>query len=132
MIPDDTAGRPLTPGEKAAIADLERRLLLSTRAPVRNLGVVPPARIGSGARRRPRPSPSRGPAAPLVALLGTACVLVALLAVVGVGVLGAVAVLVSVVATALAWSLLPARFGGPALSSLRLSRLRRRLPRRLR
>jgi hypothetical protein len=131
VIPDDTAGRPLTPGEKAAIADLERRLLLSTRAPVRNLAVVPPVRIGSGARRRPVPS-SRGPAVPLVALLGTACVLVALLAVVGVGVLGAVAVLVSVVATALGWSLLPARFGGPALSSLRLSRLRRRLPRRLR
>ena len=69
---------------------------------------------------------------PLVALLGTACMLVALLTVVGVGALGAVAVLVTFAATALAWSLLPARLGGPALSSLRLSRLRRRLPRRLR
>ena len=131
MIPDDTAGRPLTPGEKAAIADLERRLLLSTRAPVRNLALVRPAGGGSSARRRPGVA-ARGPAAPLVALLGTACVLIALLAVVGVGVLGAVTVLVSVVATALVWSLLPPRFGGPALSSLRLSRLRRRLPRRLR
>ena len=131
MIPDDTAGRPLTPGEKAAIADLERRLLLSTRAPVRNLALVRPVGGGSSARRRPG-APARGPAVPLVALLGTACVLVALLAVVGVGVLGAVAVLVSVVATALAWSLLPARFGGPARSSLRLSRRRSRLPRRLR
>jgi hypothetical protein len=131
VIPDDTAGRPLTPGEKAAIADLERRLLLSTRAPVRNLSLVRPVGGGSSARRRPGVAP-RGPAVPLVALLGTACVLVALLAVVGVGVLGAVAVLVTFAATALVWSLLPARLGGPAPSSLRLSRLRRRLPRRLR
>ncbi len=111
MIPDDTAGRPLTPGEQAAIADLERRLLLDDPVPVRDLPVAPPVRVGSPARRRPRtPVPS---AVPLVALLGTACLLIALLVVLGGGVLGALAVLLSVVATALVWPLLPPRWGGP-------------------
>ncbi len=111
VIPDDTAGRPLTPGEQAAIADLERRLLLDDPVPVRDLGVAPPVRVGSSARRRPGPSVQS--ALPLVALLGTACLLVALLVVVGGGLLGALAVLVSVVATALVWPLLPTRWGGP-------------------
>ncbi len=111
VIPDDTAGRPLTPGEQAAIADLERRLLLDNPVPVRDLTAAPPVRVGGATRRR-----SRGPrtsVAPMVALLATACLLVALLVVVGGGVLGATAVLVSTVATALVWPLLPARWGGP-------------------
>jgi hypothetical protein len=111
VIPDDTAGRPLTPGEQAAIADLERRLLLDDPVPVRDLAVAPPVRLGSSARRRPA-----APVAsvlPLAALLGTACLLVALLVVVGGGFLGAVAVLLSTVATALVWPLLPTRWGGP-------------------
>ena len=106
MIPDDRAGRPLTPREQAAIADLERRLLLAAAPP----------RPGSGARpvrlrRRSIPRPSS--LGPLVALLGTACVLVAVLAVIGGGLLGGAAVLVSVVATALVWPLVPVGLGGP-------------------
>ncbi len=111
MIPDDTAGRPLTPGEQAAIADLERRLLLDNPVPVRDLSVAPPVRVGSSVRRRVRTPVAS--VVPLVALLGTGCLLVALLVVIGGGVLGAAAVLVSVVATALVWPLLPTRWGGP-------------------
>jgi hypothetical protein len=122
VIPDDTAGRPLTPGEKAAIADLARRLLLETRPPVRNLAVGRPARFGSSVRRRSRTSADV--VGPLIALLAAACALVGLLAVIGAGPLGAAAVCVTVVATALVWLLLPARFGGPA----RPYRSRRRPP----
>jgi hypothetical protein len=110
VIPDDTAGRPLTPGERAAIADLERRLLLDAPAPVRDrVAVARPARFHGSTSRRPFASP----VVPLVALLGTGVLLVVLAAVVGTGLLGVVAVLVSVVATALAWPLLPAGLGGP-------------------
>jgi hypothetical protein len=125
VIPDDAAGRPLTPDEQAAIADLERQLLLDAPAPVRNLAVVRPVRVGDSARRRSLTPPAA--AGPLIALLATACTLMGLLGVIGVGVLGAAAVLVSVAATALGWSLLPARFGGPARRPL--YRRRGRLPR---
>jgi hypothetical protein len=128
VIPDDTAGRPLTPREQATIADLERQLLLDPPALVRNLAVVRPVRVGRSAGRRSLTSPMA--AVPLIALLATACALIGLLGVIGVGVLGAAAVLVSVAATALAWSLLPARFGGPARRPL--YRTRSRLPRRSR
>jgi hypothetical protein len=116
VIPDDTAGRPLTPREQAAIADLERRLL-DTRPPVRNLVGATAVRVGRPTRRRSVASSAT--VVPLVALLGVACVLVALLGVAGVGALGAAAVLVSVVATAMVWSLLPARFGGAGRSRRR-------------
>jgi hypothetical protein len=126
VIPDDTAGRPLTPGELAAIADLEQRLLLETRTPVRNLRGVRPVRVGRSGRLRSGISSRL--TLPLLALLVTACALIGLVAAVGAGLLGAASVLVSVVATALAWSLLPARFGGP----VRPYRLRGRLPRHFR
>ncbi len=110
VIPDDTAGRPLTPGERAAIDDLERRLLLGPPAPVHDrVAVARPVRVHGSTPRRPVASP----VVPLVALLGTGVLLVVLAAVVGTGLLGAVAVLVSVVATALAWPLIPAGLGGP-------------------
>lgn len=126
VIPDDGAGRPLTPDEQAAIADLERQLLLDAPAPVRNLAVVRPARLRGSARRRSLTPPAA--AGPLMALLATACALLGLLGVIGVGVLGTAAVLVSVAATAVVWSLLPARFGGPARRLLyrRRGRLRHR------
>lgn len=127
VIPDDTAGRPLTPREQAAIADLEQRLL-DTRAPVRNLVVAPPRRVGRPVRRRSLASSTA--VVPLVALLGVACVLIGLLCVVGGGVLGAAAVLGSIVATAMVWSLLPARFGGAGRSPRRTLRATGRLPRR--
>ena len=111
VIPDDTAGRPLTPGEQAAIADLERRFLLDAPAPGHDHPVVArPTRFGRARRRVVGRSTA---AVPLVALLGTAVVLVALVLVVGGGLLGDAAVLMSVVGTALVWPLLPARFGGP-------------------
>ena len=127
VIPDDTAGRPLTPGEQAAIADLERRLLLDTPAPTRNLAVARPVRVGRSVRRSASPPTA---AVPLIALLGTACLLIGLLGVIGVGLLGGVAVLVSVVATALVWPLLPARLGGPARPVRRAFGPRGRLSRR--
>ena len=111
VIPDDAAGRPLTPGEQTAIADLEQRLRLDT--------VVPGHEKPSGARpvrfgraRRRAVGRSAG-AVPLVALGITAVALFVLVVVVNAGLLGAAAVLVSVVATALVWPLLPAQFGGP-------------------
>ncbi len=110
VIPDDTAGRPLTPGERAAIADLERRLLLDAPPPVRDrVAVARPVRVHGSTPPRPVASP----VVPLVALLGAGVLLIVLAAVVGAGVLGAIAVLVSVVASALAWPLLPAGLGGP-------------------
>jgi hypothetical protein len=108
VIPDDAAGRPLTPGEQTAIADLERRLLLDT--------VVPGHDKPTGARfgRARRPVVEKPAAAvPLLALGVTAVGLLVVVVVVGAGLLGAAAVLASVVATALLWPLLPARVGGP-------------------
>ena len=102
VIPDDAAGRPLSPSELATIADLERRLLLESAAPVRG-------RAGSFRRRRWYRSAN---AAPLTVLLivGVALVVVAVL--MG-GLLCAGAVLLSVVVTAFAWPLLPRGLGGP-------------------
>ena len=100
MIPDDAAGRPLSPTELATIADLEQRLLgAPAPAPVR----------GTAPRRRWRRSAN---IVPLAALLGAGVVLVVVAALTG-GLLGAAAVLVSVVVTAFAWPLLPPRLGGP-------------------
>jgi hypothetical protein len=107
VIPDDRAGRPLTPREQAAIADLERRLLIDTPVPRTTSGARP---VRLRARRSVRRPSSL---APLVALLATACVLIAVLSVVGGGVLGGAAVLASVLATALLWPLVPVGLGGP-------------------
>ena len=124
MIPDDRADRPLTPGERAAIADLERRLLLDAPEP---------ARSHAGSRRvRAGGWWISAPASVAVALLGVAVVLVAVLVVAGGGVLGGVAVLASVVGTGLVWSLMPARFGGPVCRRWRPYRIRGRLPGRRR
>lgn len=123
VIPDDTAGRPLTPGELAAIADLEQRLLLETRAPVRNPDVARPGRVGR--RGRLRSGSHSTTVVSSLALLAAACVLIGVLVTIGVGVLGAASVLVSIVATAVVWAMLPARFGGP----VRPYRVRGRLPR---
>lgn len=116
VIPDDTAG-PLTPGERAAIADLERRLLLTTPVPGHD---------------RPRPTRLRAvrrqSALPIVALLATTCALVALVIAIGGGPLGTLAVVASVAGTAAVWPLLPARFGGPVRLPLRLLRPRNRRP----
>jgi hypothetical protein len=105
VIPDDAADRPLTPGERAVIADLERRLLLDSPTPRRMRGRATGFRTSA--------------AVPLVALLGTASVLVAVAAVAGAGVLGMTAVLASVVATALLWPRVPASLGGPMGSAAR-------------
>ena len=119
VIPDDTAG-PLTPGERAAIADLERRLLLTTPVP------------GHG---RPRPERLRAvvghqSSAPVVALLVAAVALVALALAVGGGLLGVAAVVASAAGSAVLWPLLPPRFGGPVRPPLGALRHRRRVPRR--
>jgi hypothetical protein len=112
VIPDDRAGRPLTPGEQAAIADLERQLLLDTPVPVRDHApVTRPVRVRPARSRRPAPSSES--ALPIVALLATTCLLVAVLSVTGGGLLGVAAVFTSVAGTALLWPLLPARLGGP-------------------
>ncbi len=111
VIPDDAAGRPLSPTELATIADLEQRLL-DAPAPARMRGYRP--------RRAWRRSANT---VPLAALLGAGVVLVVVAVLVG-GLLGAAAVLVSVVVTAFVWPLLPSGLGGP----LR----RRRLPRFIR
>jgi hypothetical protein len=126
VIPDDRAGRPLTPGEQAAIADLERRLLLDTPVPVRDrVPVVGPIRVRP--TRRPAARPSS--ATPLTALLGTACLLITVLSVTGGGLLGATAVLASVMGTALIWPLLPAGLGGPVRPARRPYQTRGQLPR---
>jgi hypothetical protein len=116
VIPDDAPDRPLTPGEQAVIADLERRLLLDT-PPAWDRGgtraaVARPVRSQLAGSRRVA-SPVATSALPLVTLLGVACLLVALLAVAGGGLLGSAAVLGSVVTTALVWPLLPTALGGP-------------------
>jgi hypothetical protein len=117
VIPDDTAGQPLTPGEQAAIADLERRLLLGTPPPVRD-------RITGSHPVRLRRSRSVQTAGPLLVLLGAAVLLVAVLVVERGGVLGVAAVLLSVVATALVWPLLPPALGGPVRPRRRLGGIR--------
>ena len=102
VIPDDAAGRPLSPSELAMIADLEQRLLLETPEPVR-----------ARARRSPRQRWHRSAnAAPLTALVVVGIPLVVVAMLTG-GLLGAGAVLLSVVVTAFAWPLLPRGVGGP-------------------
>lgn len=113
VIPDDAAGRPLSPSELAMIADLEQRLLLATPEPVR-----------ARARRSPRRGWYRSAnAAPLTALAVVGIPLVVVAALTG-GLLGAGAVLLSVVVTAFAWPLLPRGVGGP-LCPRRLTRFPR-------
>ncbi len=100
MIPDDAAGRPLSPTELATIADLERRLLDAPGSA---------SVLGGGPRRRlHRPAN----VVPLAALLGAGVVLMIAGVLVG-GLPGAAAVAVSVVAAAFTWPLLPPRLGGP-------------------
>ena len=111
VIPDDAAGRPLSPTELATIADLERRLL-DGPAPV---------------RRKPRAWFRSANGVPLAALLGAGVLLVVVTVLGGGGLLGVAAVIVSVVVTAFAWPLLPPTLGGPARPrrSLRIARLAR-------
>jgi hypothetical protein len=109
VIPDDAAGRPLSPTELATIADLERRLLVDTPIPDRVRGA------GRGWRRSANTTP-------LAALLVAGVLLMVVAGLAGAGLLGALAVLVSVVVTAFAWPLLPRGLGGPVRP--------RRLPRR--
>ena len=68
---------------------------------------------------------SAQPVGPLLALLGVACLLVAVLVVIGGGVLGTAAVLVSVAGTAALWLLLPAGLGGPTRPGWRRHRMHR-------
>ena len=114
MPPD----RPLTPAERAVIADLEKRLLLHTPVPERSAAgiradVARAVRGHPAAARRPRGWITRQLTVPVVALVGTTAVLLLIAALVGVSVLGAAAVVASVLATALVWRLLPADLGGP-------------------
>jgi hypothetical protein len=118
VIPDDAAGRPLSPTELATIADLEQRLLLEAPVPTRGRGTGP-------RRHRWRRSANVVP----LALLLTAGVLLVVVATVVGGLLAAAAVVVSVVLTAFAWPLLPPELGGPLrprrrLRLARFSRLR--------
>ena len=112
VIPDDAAGRPLSPTELATIADLERRLLVDGPVPV---------------RRKPRAWYRSANGVPLAALLGAGVLLVVVTVLGGGGLLGAAAVSVSVVVTAFAWPLLPPTLGGPVRRrrSLRMTRLAR-------
>jgi hypothetical protein len=103
VIPDDAAGRPLSPTELATIADLEQRLLLDVPAPARERR--------AGLRQHARYRSAN--AVPLALLLGAGAVLMVVATLVGGGLLGVAAVLVSVVVSALAWPLLPAGLGGP-------------------
>jgi len=109
VIPDDAAGRPLSPTELATIADLERQLLVDTPIPDRARGA------GRAWRRSANTTP-------LAALLVAGVLLMVVAGLAGAGLLGALAVLVSVVVTAFAWPLLPRGLGGPVRP--------RRLPRR--
>jgi hypothetical protein len=113
VIPDDAAGRPLSPTELAMIADLERQLLVDTPIPDRARGA------GSSRWRAWRRSANT---TPLAALLVAGVLLMVVAGLAGAGLLGALAVLVSVVVTAFAWPLLPRGLGGPVRP--------RRLPRR--
>lgn len=118
VIPDDAAGRPLSPTELATIADLEQRLL---DAPA-------PAPVRGGGRRR-RAWRRSANTVPLAALLGAGVVLV-VVAVLVAGLPGAAAALASVVVTAFVWSLLPAALGGPLWTRRRLLRFTRLVRRR--
>lgn len=111
--------RPLTPAERAVIVDLERRLLLETPVPERSA-----ASIAAAVARSVRSQPAKSRTArlrfarrlltvPVIALVGISGVLLAVSVVAGLNIVGAVAVLASVVATAVVWGLLPAEFGGP-------------------
>lgn len=112
-VPPD---RPLTPAERAVIADLEQRLLLDSPVPERSgssvrADVARPVRAhpsGSGTSRA-----RRLPSVPVLALLGAAVALLAISALAGAGALGAAAVAASVLATGLVWRLLPVHLGGP-------------------
>jgi hypothetical protein len=123
VIPDDTAGRPLTAAERAAIEDLEVRIRLNTPVPGHDR-----RRRGRLAAVRRQPGTPRTSAAPLVGLLGTAAIMTALILVGGGGLLGVTAVLASVAATALLWPLLPAGLGGPVRPPGRPSTPRGRRP----
>ena len=98
VIPDDAAGRPLSPTELATIADLERRLLVDAPTPV---------------RRRPGAWYRSANGIPLGALLAAGVLLVVVTVLGGGGPVGTAAVVVSVVVTAFAWPLLPPSLGGP-------------------
>ena len=98
VIPDDAAGRPLSPTELATIADLERRLLVDAPTAV---------------RRRPRAWFRSANGVPPAALLGAGVLLVVVTVLGGGGPVGVAAVLVSVVVTAFIWPLLPPSLGGP-------------------
>ena len=113
VIPDDAAGRPLSPTELATIADLERQLLVDTPIPDRARGT------GRPRRRVWRRSANT---TPLAALLVAGVLLMVVAGLAGAGLLGALAVLVSVTVTAFTWPLLPRGLGGPVRP--------RRLPRR--
>jgi hypothetical protein len=114
VIPDDAAGRPLSPTELHAIADLERRLLLD----------IPTPRVRGAGRPRHGAWLRSANTVPLAALLVAGVVLVVVAVLAGAGLVGAGAVLLSVVATAFAWPLLPRGLGGP-IRPRRFSRLRR-------
>jgi len=116
VIPDDAAGRPLSPNELATIADLERQLLVDTPIPDRVRGAGRRRRRGWRGWRRTANT------TPLAALLVAGVLLMVVAGLAGAGLLGALAVLVSVVVTAFAWPLLPRGLGGPVRP--------RRLPRR--
>jgi peptidoglycan/LPS O-acetylase OafA/YrhL len=118
VIPDDAAGRPLSPTELATIAELEQRLL---DAPA-------PAQV-RGHRRRRRGWRRSANTVPLAALLGAGVVLVAVAVLGGAGLLGTAAVLMSVVVTAFAWLLVPPRLGGPLLPRRPLRFLKLKRPR---
>lgn len=103
VIPDDAAGRPLSPSELATIADLEQRLLLETPEPVR-----------ARARRSPRHRWYRSAnAGPLTALVVMGIIPLVVAAALTGELLGTGAVLLTVVVTAFVWLLLPRSVGGP-------------------
>ena len=114
VIPDDAAGRPLSPTELDTIADLERRLLLDIPAP----------RVRGAGRPRRGAWLRSANTVPLAALLVAGAVLVMVAGAAGAGLVGVGAVLLSVVATAFAWPLLPGGLGGP-VRPRRFSRSRR-------
>jgi hypothetical protein len=103
VIPDDAAGRPLSPTELDTIADLERRLLLD----------IPTPRVRGTGKPRRLAWPRSANATPLAALLVAGVLLMVAAGLTGAGLVGVGAVLLSVVATAFAWPLLPRDLGGP-------------------
>jgi hypothetical protein len=103
VIPDDAAGRPLSPTELDTIADLERRLLLDIPAP----------RVRGAGKSRRHAWLRSANTAPLTALLVAGVLLMVAAGLTGAGLFGVGAVALSVVATAFAWPLLPRGLGGP-------------------